>query len=196
MTNRIRLMSSCINRWLIGGVTFFLICAFPLSAFCQEASIKNVQVKGTSRAWKVSFFVENCFTVKMDEAIQSGIGTTFTFYLHVYQKRNWWKDRKVASVHFHHAIQYDPIRAEYRVTLQENGSTVATSDFEEAKGLMAKVENVDIVPSSPPESQVPTQLRIKAELDTVKLPLHLEYLLFFVSLWNFETDWYIEPLPP
>jgi hypothetical protein len=185
-----------LNRWLIGGVTFFLICAFPLPVFCQQASIKDVRVKGTSGAWKVSFSVENCFTVKMEEGIQSGIGTTFTFYLHVYQKRSWWKDRKVASVHFHHAIQFDPIRAEYRVTLEENSSTVVTPHFEEAKGLMAKVEGVEVVSSSPLKPDVSTQLHIKAELDPVRLPLHLEYLLFFVSLWNFETDWHIESLPP
>jgi hypothetical protein len=34
------------------------------------------------------------------------------------------------------------------------------------------------------------ELAIKAELEPVKLPLRLECILFFVSLWNFETDWY------
>jgi len=41
-----------------------------------------------------------------------------------------------------------------------------------------------------------TYLRIKAELDPIKLPLHLEYLFFFVSLWDFETDWHVETLSP
>jgi len=185
-----------LNRWLVGGLTFLLTCALPLPAFCQKASIEDVRVKGTSGVWKVSFSVENCFTAKMEEAVQSGIRTAFTFYLQLYQKRNWWKDRKMASVHFRHTIQYDPIGLEYRVTLEENGSTLVTSDFEEAKGLMAKVEDVEIPASSPLKPEAPTHLRIKAELDPVRLPLHLEYLLFFVSLWDFETDWHIERLPP
>lgn len=181
---------------LIIGLTLLLIGTLLSPAFCQKASIKDVRVKGTNRLWKVSFYGENCFTEKMEEAVQSGIGTAFTFYLQLYQKRSWWKDRKVGSVHFHHIIQYDPIRSEYRVTLEENGSTSVTSDFERAKELMAKVEDVEIVPSSSLNPEVPTQLRIKAELDQVRLPLHLEYLLFFVSLWSLETDWHIEPLPP
>jgi len=184
------------NRRLIVGVTLFLICALPLTAFGQKASIKDVLVRGTSGTWKVSFSVENCFKTKMEEGIQNGIGTTFTFYLQVYQKRNWWKDRKEASVQFHHAVQYDPIRSEYRVTLEEHGSTVVTPNFEEAKRLMAKVEEVGVASSSPLNANVSTQLRIKAELDAVKLPLHLEYLLFFVSFWNVETDWHIESLSP
>jgi len=32
-------------------------------------------------------------------------------------------------------------------------------------------------------------MRVKAKLEEVRLPLHLEYVFFFVSLWDFETDW-------
>jgi hypothetical protein len=183
-------------RWLIGGITFLLIFISPLPAFCQKASIKDVNVKGTNGAWKVSFNVQNCFTEKMEEAVQSGIQTTFTFYIHLYQKRSWWKDRKAASVKFYHTIQYNPIQRVYQVALEEDHSSLVASGLEEAKKLMAKVNELEIRSSSPLEPGVPTYFRIKAELDPVRLPLHLEYLFFFVSLWDFETDWHIEPLPP
>ena len=184
------------NIWLIGGIAFLLIWLFPLSAFCQKASIKEVTVRGTNGGWKVNFDVENCFTEKMEEAIQSGIRTTFTFYIHLYLKRGWWKDRKMASVEFRHTIQYHPIQKIYQVALEENSSSLNTSSLEEAKTLMSKVKDLKIGPSSPLVPKVPTYFRIKAELDPVKLPLRLDYLFFFVSLWDFETDWYIEPLPP
>ena len=184
------------NQWLIGWIAFLLIWIFPSSAFCQKASIKDVNVKGTNGAWKVSFDVENCFTEKMQEAIQSGIQTTFTFYIHLYQKRSWWKDRKVASVEFHHTVQYNPIQKVYQVALEENHSSQAASSLEEAKKFMSKVKELEIRSPFALEPGVPTYFRIKAELDPVRLPLHLEYLFFFVSLWDFETDWHIEPLPP
>ena len=182
------------NRWMTGGIACLLICLLPLPAFCEKAFIKGVGVKGTDGAWKVSFFVEDCFTEKMEEAIQTGIPTIFTFYLNLYQKRSWWKDRKVASLHFHHTIQYHPMRGEYEVTLDEKKTSRVTSNLGEAKALMAKVEEVEVRPSSPLKPGVSTQIRIKAQLDPVKLPLHMEFLFFFVSLWDFETDWYVEPL--
>lgn len=184
------------KRWVAGGFVFLLIWIFPLSAFCEKASIKEVNVKGMNGAWKLSFYIESCFTEKMEEAIQTGIKTIFTFYLNLYQKRNWWKDRKVANVRFHHTIQYDPIRGEYHVKLGENHSSHTTTSIEEAKRLMATVREVEIRPFSELRPGIPTQLRIKAELDPVRLPLHLEYLFFFVSLWDFETDWHIESLHP
>ena len=186
-----------IKNWrLIGGIVFLLIWIFPLPAFCQKASISHVKVKGTNAAWKVSFAVENCFTEKMEEVIRSGIQTTFTFYIDLYQKRSWWKDRKVASVEFHHTVQYNPIQKVYQVILGENPTSPAVSSLEEAKKLMSEVKEVEIRSSSPLHSGVPTYFRIKAELDPVRLPLHLEYLFFFVSLWDFKTDWHLEPLPP
>jgi len=182
--------------WLIGGIAFFLILIFPLSAFCQRAAIKNVEVKGGSEVWKISFDVENCFTEKMEEAVQSGIRTTFTFYVNLYQKRSWWKDRKVASAEFRHTVQYHPIQKVFQVRLGEGQTYRVASSMEEAKKLMSEVRELEIRSSSPLDPGVPSYFRIKAELDPVRLPLHLEYLLFFVSFWDFETDWHLHPLPP
>jgi hypothetical protein len=184
------------NRWIAGGILFLLILIFPLPAFCQKASIKDIQMKRENGIWKVSFDVENCFTEKMEEAIQSGMRTTFTFYVNLYQKRSWWKDRKLASVEFRHTVQYHPIQKVYQIKLGEDHSSLAASSLEEAKKLMSKVKEFKIRSSSPFEPGVPAYFRIKAELDPVRLPLHLEYLFFFVSLWDFETDWVIKPLPP
>jgi hypothetical protein len=184
------------NRWAASALTFFLIFTLPLPAFCQEASIQEVRAKGSNGVWRVGFFIENCFTEKMDEAIQSGMKTVFTFYVHLYQERKLWKDRKIGSIRFHHSIRYDPIRGEYLVTLEENHSSRTTSKLEDAKRWMASVEELEIRPSSQLKAGIPVELRIKAELDPVKLPFHLEYLFFFVSLWDFETKWYTKPLPP
>ncbi len=184
------------KRWLTVGLAFFLILIFPFPAFCQKASIKDIYVKRTNGAWKVSFDVENCFTEKIQEAIQSGIPTTFTFYVNLYQKRSWWKDRKLASVEFRHTVQYHPIQKVYQIKLGDDHSSLAASSLAEAKKVMSKVKEFKIQSSAPFEPGVPAYFRIKAELDPVRLPLHLEYLFFFVSLWDFETDWVIQPLPP
>jgi len=184
------------NHSIIGGIVLFLILIFPLSALCQKADIKNVHVKGGNGVWKVSFDVENCFTEKMEEAIQSGIKTTFTFYINLYQKRSWWKDRRVASAEFRHTVQYHPIQKFFQVKLREDHASLVASSLQEAKRLMSKVREFEIRTSSPLDPGGPGYFRIKAELDPVRLPLHLEYLFFFVSLWDFETDWHLEPLPP
>jgi hypothetical protein len=57
---------------------------------------------------------------------------------------------------------------------------------------MASIEGVEVRPANPLKSGSRAELRIKAELDPVKLPFNP--LFFFASLWDFKTKWHIEPL--
>ena len=98
----------------------------------------------------------------------------------------------MASLKVHHTIKYDSLRQEYTVILSERGNqTVVVKDYSKAQEMMAYISNLQLVPLQVLEKNNQYQLRIKAELNKVRLPLYLHYLLFFVSLWDFETDWYV-----
>ena len=53
---------------------------------------------------------------------------------------------------------------------------------------MSEVDSLKIVPLSALEKGGHYQIRAKAQLSKLTLPLYLHYVLFFVSLWDFETD--------
>jgi hypothetical protein len=57
---------------------------------------------------------------------------------------------------------------------------------------MADLNGVPLVPLTALRKNAHYYVLSKVKLDKVRLPLHLEYLFFFVSLWDFETDWYRE----
>jgi hypothetical protein len=63
-------------------------------------------------------------------------------------------------------------------------------EFDAAKKSMAEIKNIVVVPLRELSKDSNYQLRVKAELEKVRLPMYLHYVLFFVSLWDFETDWY------
>ena len=56
---------------------------------------------------------------------------------------------------------------------------------------MTEVDNLRVIELANLIKGDKYQIRIKAELDKVTLPLSLHYVLFFVSFWDFETDWYL-----
>ena len=64
------------------------------------------------------------------------------------------------------------------------------ASFEEAQNLMTDIDSLTIAPLSQLEKGKQYQIRAKAQLNEMTLPLYLHYVLFFVSLWDFETDWY------
>ena len=170
---------------------FCFLLSFPSPLQAAEATLSNIIVTNTQEDLLVFFDIEGCFTREMEEAILNGIPTTFTIVIKLYRTRTAWLDASIASITLEHTIKYDSLKNEFRVTRSEEGNTALVfKDFEAAKKAMAEIRNIRVVPLRELQNRGKYQLRVKAELDKVRLPLYLHYVLFFVSLWDFETDWY------
>lgn len=178
------------SRLFVAALLLVLVLAAALGA--KQAQIADIIVTNNQDFLLVYFYTKGCFTPEMNKAIMSGIPTTFTFFLELYKPRSYWPNKKLAALTLNHTIKYDSLREEFQVTLSERGNqTFILKDFAKAQEMMADVSNIQLVPLRQLERNNQYQLRIKAELSKVTLPLSLHYVLFFVSLWDFETDWYI-----
>lgn len=179
-----------MSKLSVVGISIILFAiVFPLSvAQGEEAIIEGLNIEQGKRAIVVSFSVKNCFSTKMEEAIKAGVPTTFNFFVRLYKKRALIWDKKIASHQFRHRITFDNLKEDFRIWLQEKGKEIRVADLEEAKQYMQQVEGFSVGKGRELE-RGDYELAIKAELDPVKLPLRLECILFFVSLWDFETDW-------
>jgi hypothetical protein len=173
------------------AITIILfVIAFPLTETQGvEARIEGLRIERENETLSVSFSVTNCFNKKMEEAIKTGIPTTFNFFVILYKTRAIVWDKKIASHKFRHRILYDNLKQDFRIWLQEKEREIQVQDLEEAKRYMQLVEGFPVVKRQGLEKGN-YEIAVKAQLDPVKLPLRLEGILFFVSLWNFETDWY------
>jgi len=164
---------------------------WSLPVLAEQAYISDVVVTNTREDLLVYFSVYDSFTEDLIEAIQSGIETTFTFFIRLYKKSGALWDTRIIDMEFHHSIRYDTLKQIYEVRLSEQEDQVKTvKSFEEAQRLMTEVASLKIMPLKDLEKEARYQLRIMAELDKIKLPLYLHHVLFFLSLWDFETDWY------
>ncbi|MBI5885105.1 MAG: DUF4390 domain-containing protein [Deltaproteobacteria bacterium] len=175
---------------------FITVILLALPVFCfaaADARINNVRVAPVngSGAVSVSFSVSDAFTKEIDDAIKSGLATSFTFRVEVERKNTLWFDHNEADVRFRHTVKYDTLRDEYNLTLDEAANTVErTKDAVSMKELMSVCNGVVLRPQAGFVKGENYEIRIKAELHTIKLPMGLDYVLFFVKLWDFETDWH------
>ncbi|MBW1689286.1 MAG: DUF4390 domain-containing protein [Deltaproteobacteria bacterium] len=172
-------------------VLLFFSLFLPGLSSAREARLEDVIVTNTNDHLIVYFNVEDCFTEDMNRAIMNGIQTTFTFIVKLYEVRNAWFDRKVADIRLTHKVEYNTLKNEFHVSLPEhNDEKITTKDAEEANKLMAEVVALKVARLDKLRRGSHYQLRLKAELDKIELPFYLDYVLFFLSLWDFETDWY------
>lgn len=175
----------------IALILFLLIPALEISSWAQGARLEGIVVTNTRDDLLVYFNVRDCFTPQMIKAIQNGIPTTFNFFVQLFEEKDYALDKKIADLRVSHIIRYDNLKKTYVVTLNEKkGKAISVKDFEKAKELMSEIVGLDVTKLSRLQKKNRYRVRMMAQLDRIELPFHLHYVLFFLSLWNFETDWY------
>jgi hypothetical protein len=175
------------------SVFFLCLAVFlaPVHAHAQDASLANIIVTNTRDDLLLYLTVKDAFPAKIEETIHSGVPATFSFFVNLFAVRDLWFDKQIAEIKVTHSLKYDNLKKEYTVTRSWEGDKLhVVKSYEEAKELMSEIDSLTIVPLDRLEKGYQYQIRAKAELNKLTLPFYLHYVLFFVSLWDFETDWY------
>lgn len=196
------------NFYMLKSQTAFhkpkLLFSILLTLFCwfsaptavlgaeQTAVIEDIKLANTRDDLLIYFDVERAFTEKMNQAVINGVPATFSFQVVLYKTDGSFFDKKVANIQIKSTLKYNPLKKEFSVSRPwKNETPVITPSFEEARALMTEIDNLNIIALNQLVKGDKYQLRIKAELDKVTLPLSLHYVFFFVSFWDFETNWYL-----
>lgn len=183
----------CPRRWptSVVVVLFFAILLIQIPCAAQDATLSNLIVSNTSKDLIVYMNVEGAFRQQTVEAIMSGVPASFSFFIKLYQKRSLWFDKTIADMHISNSIKYNNLKKEFVVERSwENGKVHTSQSMQDAQKLMADVDGLTIVALSRLEKGRQYQVKAKAQLGKLTLPFYLHYVFFFVSLWDFETDWY------
>lgn len=157
----------------------------------KDAKLTNIIVTNTRDDLLVYLSVEGAFTKKMADAVKRGVPASFSFFVNLYRTRSMWFDKKMADLTISHTIKYNSLKKEYAVTRSwDSSSPVVVQSFAAAKKLMTEIDSLKVIPLGLLEKGKQYQIQTKAKLSRVTLPYYLHYVLFFLSLWDFETDWY------
>ncbi len=182
-------MSRCKKYVLFILVT--IIFQYQNIALAQSPRLSNINVTNTRDHLLIYLTVEGAFTEKIKKAIFSGVPTTFSYVITLYKVRDMWFDKQIADLKITHTIRYNIIKKEFSITRSsKKGDPILTMSLNEARKRLCEIDNLKIVALSKLEKGSRYQIRAKAELSKLTLPFYLHYILFFVSLQDFETDWH------
>ena len=78
-------------------------------------------------------------------------------------------------------------------------SLATLSAFLHPSEMMSDISGLKLISRDKLEAGSRYQVSVKAELDKGNLPVFLNYVFFFASMWDFETQWhtheFLYPLP-
>jgi len=176
---------------LLGLALLMVIVAMPTRAGAQEARLKNITISSADHQLLVSLEVEGAFTQDVMEAILRGVPADFSFLIKLDRSRNWWADQELADLEVSHTIKYDNLKKEFSVYRSWiDRKPIVTPSLAEAQALMTRIDGLPIIDLNRMQKNEQYELRAKAELSKMTLPFYLHYVFYFVSLWDFETDWH------
>jgi hypothetical protein len=181
------------NRLILsaGAVLMTLIFLVQIPCAAPDATLSNLIVTNTSNDLLVYLNVEGAFRDQTVNAIISGVPASFSFFIKLYQKRSMWFDKTIADIEISNSIKYNNLKKEFVVERSwENGRIRTAQSLQEAQKLMSDVDGLKIIQLNKLEKGKQYQVKAKAKLSKLTLPFYLHYVFFFVSLWDFETDWY------
>lgn len=189
------IIKGVVTRFLFAIVFFitgFLFISPGATLAHDKAMLCHIKLANTRDDLFAYFKVEKAFNEKNIQAIENGISTSFTFYVTLYKTSNSLFDKKITDIKTRATIKYNSMKQEYTVVCRwKDDPALITKSFDEAKTWMTEVDNLKVVPLNRLVKGDKYRIRIKAELEKVTLPLSLHYVFFFVSYWDFETDWYV-----
>jgi hypothetical protein len=176
------------------GVVIFLLVvisiSFPANINAMEPKITDVLITNDLENVLLYARLVNGFKPEMQLAVLAGIPAIFTIYLDVYQERPLLWDKKITGKEIKRIMKYDNLKKTFSVLMNGKTDPVIFSDFESAQKAMTDFNGIIAVPLSSLVKGKNYYAMIKVKMDKVRLPLHMEYVFFFVSLWDFETSWY------
>ncbi len=184
-------MKNCTLILILFSLVLTLGMVRPTASSAKnKASIQDMEIRNKEGILAIGFFIENCFTPKMKEAVFSGVPTTFHIRVNLENRGLLLFKSKLVNVTLSRTIKYDQLKKEFRLKLSESPRGVhTTASFEEAREWMSRVNDLPLIPAWRLDPDKEYVLKVKAELSKIDLPVFLRYILFFVSLWDFETDW-------
>jgi hypothetical protein len=185
------IMKKLRNKFYGLILIFLLIISlfFPTRNWALEPKIMDILITNDVENVLLYARLVNGFKPEMEMAILAGISTNFTMWLEVYEERPLLWDKKITEQEIKRTIKYDNLKKTFSVSNNKK-EPVIFSDFESAQKAMSDFNGIIATPMSSLKKGKSYYVLVKIKMDKVRLPLHMENVFLFVSLWDFETSWY------
>lgn len=171
------------------SLLIFVFLCFPDRSHAQEPGLTDILITNDVENVLLYARLVNGFKPDMELRVRAGIPVTFIVWLEVYQERPLLWDKRITRQEIRRTLKYDNLKKTFSVTT-DKADPVVFPNFESAQKAMADFNGMIAAPMSSLVKGENYYAMIKIKMDKVRLPLNMEYIFFFVSLWDFETSWY------
>jgi hypothetical protein len=178
-------------RSLVGlAVAASLLATAPAASGANER-IDRVTVTPKDGRLYVSAALVPGLPSGTDEDLRKGLPKDLYYYLVLKRRQKNWFDEEVVAVTVKYSLKYDLLKQEYVVSVRVPSGTTRTvvRDFAAARDLVSRVDQVPVAEVRQLSRRKTYVVSVKAEMKAPKMPLYLDYFLFFIPFLDVATEW-------
>lgn len=130
------------------------------------------------------------------EALHSGVPLRIELEIQLAQKRRWWLDSEVASLHQLAELQFHALTQRYLVRNFNSGAQFSFFTLAEALDEIGHINQLPLIDESLLEPDLPYEVSLRSVLELRDLPGAIRWMTFWWGDLRTESDWYRWPLKP
>ena len=166
------------------ALPLFVFLAWAVSAAPPSPRIENLAATGFQGKVSVRFTLAGAFdNEEMREALQSGLPTTFTYYVEIFRDRPNWFDDGVASSRIEVVCTFNSLTREYLLNYRRDRRLVRSETFTDLAALERRMTNVDETAFFDVGSRKTYKLKVRVKADLMR------GWLMYVIPWEVSTRW-------
>jgi hypothetical protein len=173
------------------AVVTALLLILPPPASAANERIDRVTVTPKDGRLYVSAALTPGLPSRTDEDLRKGLPKDLYYYLVLKRRQKNWFDEEVVAVTVKYSLKYDLLKQEYVVSIRVPSGTTRTivRDFAAARELVSRVDQVPVAEVRQLSRRKTYVVSVKAEMKAPKMPLYLDYFLFFIPFLDIATEW-------
>ena len=128
--------------------------------------------------------------------LAEGVPLTLELHLDIERVRQLLPNSRVAELTQHYHLQYNAVSARYILRNDNSGQQESLGTLDAAIEQLSEVHGLPVLDKALITSDRRYEANVRAKVDYGTVPFSLRVLMFWVSDWHRESDWYTWTLQP
>jgi hypothetical protein len=128
--------------------------------------------------------------------LADGVPVSLELDLNIERVRQLLPNSKIAQLTQHYHLQYNAVSAQYILRNDNSGQQQALSTIDAALEQLSEVRDLPVLDKALIATDRRYEASVRAKLDYGTVPFTLRLVMFWVSDWHRECDWYTWTFQP
>jgi uncharacterized protein DUF4390 len=196
--NRLRPLRCAKSVWALMALLSVALWARPIQADGLEGrfEVRSADLDLRDGVYHLNARIELPVSDAVRRGLAEGVPLTVELHLDIERVRQLLPNSRVAELTQHYHLQYNAVSARYILRNDNSGQQESLGTLDAAIEQISEVHGLPVLDKALITPDRRYEANVRAKVDYGNVPFSLRLLMFWVSDWHRESDWYTWTFQP